>query len=76
MPVVLGLGSAKDKDFATSIGPWIVTADEVEPQTTVGGRCLSEPWGRHGSQTSPPMQPGDTVSIEVGSLGRLLAPVT
>jgi 2-keto-4-pentenoate hydratase/2-oxohepta-3-ene-1,7-dioic acid hydratase in catechol pathway len=25
----VGLGPAKGKDFATSIGPWIVTADEV-----------------------------------------------
>jgi 2-keto-4-pentenoate hydratase/2-oxohepta-3-ene-1,7-dioic acid hydratase in catechol pathway len=27
----VGLGPAKGKDFATSIGPWIVTADELEP---------------------------------------------
>ncbi|MED1467802.1 fumarylacetoacetate hydrolase family protein [Bacillus salipaludis] len=27
----VGLGPAKGKDFATSIGPWIVTKDEVEP---------------------------------------------
>ena len=26
----VGLGPAKGKDFATSIGPWIVTADELE----------------------------------------------
>lgn len=26
----VGLGPAKGKDFATSFGPWIVTADEVE----------------------------------------------
>jgi 2-keto-4-pentenoate hydratase/2-oxohepta-3-ene-1,7-dioic acid hydratase in catechol pathway len=26
----VGLGPAKGKDFATSVGPWIVTADEVE----------------------------------------------
>ena len=25
----VGLGPAKGKDFATSIGPWIVTADEL-----------------------------------------------
>jgi 2-keto-4-pentenoate hydratase/2-oxohepta-3-ene-1,7-dioic acid hydratase in catechol pathway len=29
MPV--GLGPAKGKDFATSLGPWIVTTDELEP---------------------------------------------
>ncbi|MGN6534024.1 MAG: fumarylacetoacetate hydrolase family protein [Ginsengibacter sp.] len=27
----LNLGPAKGKDFATSIGPWLVTADELEP---------------------------------------------
>ncbi|MGX6444169.1 fumarylacetoacetate hydrolase family protein [Neobacillus sp. K501] len=28
----VGLGPAKGKDFATSIGPWIVTRDELEPR--------------------------------------------
>lgn len=27
----IGLGPAKSKDFATSLGPWIVTVDELEP---------------------------------------------
>jgi 2-keto-4-pentenoate hydratase/2-oxohepta-3-ene-1,7-dioic acid hydratase in catechol pathway len=27
----VGLGPAKGKDFATSLGPWIVSADELEP---------------------------------------------
>jgi 2-keto-4-pentenoate hydratase/2-oxohepta-3-ene-1,7-dioic acid hydratase in catechol pathway len=27
----VGLGPAKGKDFATSIGPWILTKDELEP---------------------------------------------
>jgi 2-keto-4-pentenoate hydratase/2-oxohepta-3-ene-1,7-dioic acid hydratase in catechol pathway len=27
----VGLGPAKGKDFATSLGPWLVTADELEP---------------------------------------------
>ena len=27
----VGLGPAKGKDFATSFGPWIVTADELAP---------------------------------------------
>ena len=27
----LNLGPAKGKDFATSIGPWLVTPDELEP---------------------------------------------
>ncbi len=27
----IGLGPAKGKDFATSLGPWVVTPDELEP---------------------------------------------
>jgi 2-keto-4-pentenoate hydratase/2-oxohepta-3-ene-1,7-dioic acid hydratase in catechol pathway len=27
----VGLGPAKAKDFATTLGPWLVTADELEP---------------------------------------------
>jgi 2-keto-4-pentenoate hydratase/2-oxohepta-3-ene-1,7-dioic acid hydratase in catechol pathway len=27
----VGLGPAKGKDFATTLGPWIVTADELDP---------------------------------------------
>ncbi|WHY65276.1 fumarylacetoacetate hydrolase family protein [Neobacillus sp. SuZ13] len=49
----VGLGPAKGKDFSTSIGPWIVTKDELEPlkagkgyalsmKATVNGRLLSE----------------------------------
>ncbi len=33
----VGLGPAKGKDFATSIGPWIVTADEVEDRVDADG---------------------------------------
>jgi 2-keto-4-pentenoate hydratase/2-oxohepta-3-ene-1,7-dioic acid hydratase in catechol pathway len=33
----VGLGPAKGKDFATSIGPWIVTGDEVEDRHTDDG---------------------------------------
>ena len=126
----VGLGPAKGKDFATSIGPWIVTADEFAerhgadgfldldctayvngelighdrlsqmhwtfPQmiayasrdsvvvagdllasgTTGGGGCLAELWGRNGSHTPPPLQPGDVVSIEVEALGPLASQVT
>ena len=28
----LSLGPAKGKDFATGLGPWLVTMDELEPQ--------------------------------------------
>ena len=126
----VGLGPAKGKDFATSLGPWVVTADELEPihdadgfldldctayvngdlighdrlsnmhwtfpqmiayasrdsvvvagdllasGTTGGGGCLAELWGRNGSQTPPPLQPGDGVSISVESLGSLAATVS
>ncbi|GIJ43718.1 hydroxylase [Virgisporangium aliadipatigenens] len=33
----VGLGPAKGKDFATTIGPWIVTADELEPHRDADG---------------------------------------
>lgn len=37
----VGLGPAKGKDFATSIGPWIVTKDELEPLKMGKGFDLS-----------------------------------
>jgi len=39
----LNLGPAKGKDFATSLGPWVVTPDELEPYRT------SSPPGHTGS---------------------------
>jgi 2-keto-4-pentenoate hydratase/2-oxohepta-3-ene-1,7-dioic acid hydratase in catechol pathway len=118
----VGLGPAKGKDFATSFGPWIVTADELPsldldcrvlvngslvghdrlssmrwtfPQmvvhasrdsvvvagdllasgTTGGGGCLAELWGRNGSQTPPPLEPGDLVRMEVDGIGVLVGSV-
>ena len=118
----VGLGPAKGKDFATTFGPWIVTADELPmldldcrayvngelvghdnlshmhfsfaemvahasrdsvvlpgdllaSGTTGGGGCLAELWGRNGSQTPPPLEPGDVVRLEVQSLGVLEASV-
>jgi fumarylacetoacetate (FAA) hydrolase len=32
----LSLGPAKGKDFATALGPWLVTMDELAPRTTRG----------------------------------------
>lgn len=32
--VAVGLGPAKGKDFATSLGPWVVTPDELAPYRT------------------------------------------
>jgi 2-keto-4-pentenoate hydratase/2-oxohepta-3-ene-1,7-dioic acid hydratase in catechol pathway len=34
----IGLGPAKAKDFATSLGPWIVTPDELQDRTVSKGR--------------------------------------
>ena len=33
----VGLGPAKGKDFASTLGPWIVTADELEPYRDADG---------------------------------------
>jgi 2-keto-4-pentenoate hydratase/2-oxohepta-3-ene-1,7-dioic acid hydratase in catechol pathway len=42
----VNLGPAKGKDFATTLGPWLVTADELEPHRTADGRlalwCTAE----------------------------------
>ncbi|MEH7276635.1 fumarylacetoacetate hydrolase family protein [Neobacillus vireti] len=37
----VGLGPAKGKDFATSIGPWIVTKDELEHHRSAKGFDIS-----------------------------------
>jgi fumarylacetoacetate (FAA) hydrolase len=36
--MVLNLGPAKGKDFATSLGPWLVTPDELEDKRTGSGK--------------------------------------
>jgi len=36
----LNLGPAKGKDFATSLGPWLVTVDEIVPRATETDRGL------------------------------------
>ncbi|MET0976466.1 MAG: fumarylacetoacetate hydrolase family protein [Leifsonia sp.] len=119
------LGPAKGKDFATTLGPWIVTADEfdglVDPDgflaigmtvevneieigrdllsnmgwpfadliayasrnsrvvpgdvlgsgTAGNGGCLAELWGRNGSLTPRPLQPGDEVVMRVDGIGEI-----
>ena len=41
------LGPAKGKDFATSLGPWITTADELDPATVrLEARIDGEVWSR------------------------------
>ena len=43
----VGLGPFKGKDFATALGPCIVTADEFDPQTSVlVARVNGEEWSR------------------------------
>lgn len=36
----LSLGPCKGKDFATSLGPWLVTKDELKLERTVKGQIL------------------------------------
>ncbi len=52
----LNLGPAKGKDFATSIGPWLVTVDELEPykiSTSYGNKYDLKMVARHnGKQIS------------------------
>ena len=46
----LNLGPAKGKDFATTIGPWLVTPDELEPykvKTKFGNKYNLEMIARH-----------------------------
>ncbi len=43
--MAVGLGPAKGKDFATSIGPWVVTPDEFNPQDArMTARINGELW--------------------------------
>ena len=121
----VGLGPAKGKDTCTTLGPWLVTADELAPfrnadgfldleltaeingervghdrlshmgwtfedmvayasrgtwvrpgdllgsGTCGNGGCLAELWGRNGTQTPPPLRPGDVVTLTVEALGTL-----
>jgi 2-keto-4-pentenoate hydratase/2-oxohepta-3-ene-1,7-dioic acid hydratase in catechol pathway len=118
----VNLGPCKGKDFGTTLGPWIVTADEFEARHdaegflpiamsvsingvafgndllsnmgwpfaelvayasrnsrvvpgdvlgsgTAGTGCLAEIWGRVGSRTPAPLQPGDVIRMEVEGIG-------
>lgn len=50
----VGLGPAKAKDFATSLGPWLVTPDEIgDPRNlTMVARVNGEEWSRGNSGSS------------------------
>src|ERR687887_976690 len=70
----IGLGPAKGKDFATSLGPVVVTPDELgdlrlEMVARVNGeersRCILE----HGDERW--LRPGDEVELEVERIGVL-----
>ncbi|KQU29408.1 MULTISPECIES: fumarylacetoacetate hydrolase family protein [unclassified Rhodococcus (in: high G+C Gram-positive bacteria)] len=121
----VGLGPTKGKDFATTLGPFLVTADELDPHLTAdglldvdgtvsvngtvtgrdnlrnmswsfdelvaqasrgtwvkagdvlgsgtfgNGGCLGELWGRSGTRTPAPLQPGDVVEMTVATLGTI-----
>ena len=120
----LKLGPSKGKDFATTIGPWVVTADELDGyrdadgfldlemtvsvngeqvgadrsghmgwsfeqlvshasraswvkagEVLASGTCasgsLAESWGRTGSLTPPPLQPGDVVEMSIEHIGTI-----
>ena len=68
----LGLGMCKGKDFANTLGPWIVTADELEPNrdgigsiwnsaprlTAAGWGSTPSPTWRGAFPSSCPMPPG------------------
>ena len=49
----------------------MLAGDLLASGTTGGGGCLAELWGRNGSQTPPPLEPGDEVRVEVEGLGVL-----
>lgn len=70
------LGPAKGKDFATALGPWIVTVDELDLEAIeVEARVNGEVWGRGSSgdamwspaevvaylSTAEPLAPGELV---------------
>ncbi len=69
-----GFGPAKGKDFATALGPWLVTRDELNlEQLTMLARVNGEEWSRGSSATmtwkseeliayaswGEPLQPGE-----------------
>jgi 2-keto-4-pentenoate hydratase/2-oxohepta-3-ene-1,7-dioic acid hydratase in catechol pathway len=58
----LQLGPAKGKDFATGLGPWVTTIDEVDiADLTMLARVNGEEWSRGNSGTIM-WQPGEIVA--------------
>jgi len=68
----LGLGPAKGKDFATAVGPWITTLDELDLGTLeMVARVNGEEWSR-GSSGSIMWSPAELVAYV--SCGEYLQP--
>ncbi len=72
-----GLGPAKGKDFATALGPWIVTADELDlGNLQMAARVNGEEWSRGSAgqtmwpveellayaSSSEPLEPGELIA--------------
>jgi 2-keto-4-pentenoate hydratase/2-oxohepta-3-ene-1,7-dioic acid hydratase in catechol pathway len=83
----LQLGPAKGKDFATSLGPWLVTPDEFSPESSamkaivnrreVSSGDLSELWWSFAemacyASTSASLRPGDVIGSGTVGTGCLL----
>jgi 2-keto-4-pentenoate hydratase/2-oxohepta-3-ene-1,7-dioic acid hydratase in catechol pathway len=80
-----GLGPAKGKDFATAVGPWITTADELDvhdleiiayasrSETLTPGELIGTGTVGSGSglELYKRLSPGDTVELEVAGVGTL-----
>jgi len=75
-----GLAGAKARDFATSLGPIVVTPDELEPEGDWS--ALVELAGRNtrllpgeilasGSMSGGPYRPGDVVEVRLDGIGVL-----
>ncbi len=52
LEMAVGLGPAKGKDFATSLGPWLVTPDELEDRRSGKGYSLGMVARRNGVEIS------------------------
>ncbi|GAC1693152.1 MAG: fumarylacetoacetate hydrolase family protein [Ktedonobacteraceae bacterium] len=67
-----GLGPAKGKDFATALGPWITTIDEIDlANIDMIARINGEEWTRNSSSTIT-WQPGEIIAY--ASKGEMIWP--